>query len=115
MFTINFGEPEGGGAPPYEQLDPVAERWAERGVKYCRWQVEVGGEGVEHIQGYMELSQGQTMVWVHKNLPGMERSSLQERAGSAAQADAYCSKSESRVDGPWSFGVKSDLVECWRS
>jgi len=109
LFTINFGE----GTEPH-QLTPEADRWEERGVRYCRWQVEVGETGTEHIQGYLELFKQQTMVWVHNQLPGMERAALFERAGTAQQADAYCSKVETRVDGPWTYGV-SCVRGCWRS
>jgi hypothetical protein len=105
MFTINYALQEDGTEPVLEQLTPALDRWDDRGVRYCRWQLEVGAEGVEHIQGYLELKDSQPMTWVHNQLPGMARAALQPRAGTAAQADAYCSKSESRVDGPWTYGV----------
>jgi len=104
MFTINYGAAEDGAEPVYEQLTPAIDRWDERGVRYCRWQLEVGAEGVEHIQGYLELTAPQSMIWCHK-LPGLSRASFQTRHGSAFQADAYCSKDDTRVDGPWTFGV----------
>jgi len=104
MFTINYGENEDGSAPDYQQLTPAEDRWDELGVRYCRWQLEVGAEGVEHIQGYLELAAPLSMVAVHK-IPGLERSALFKREGSASQADAYCSKVDTRVDGPWTFGV----------
>jgi len=105
MFTINYGVQEDGSEPVLEQLTPAIDRLDDRGVRYCRWQLEVGAEGVEHIQGYLELYKQQTMVWVHNQLPGMSRAALFVRAGTAQQADAYCSKEDSRVDGPWTFGV----------
>lgn len=110
MFTINFGVAEDGSEPSYEQLTPAIDRWGDRCVRYCRWQLEVGAEGVEHIQGYLELSEPQSMTWVHRNLPGMARASLQTRKGSASQADAYCSKDDTRVDGPWTFGVRRCML-----
>jgi len=103
MFTINYGAAEDGAEPVYEQLTPAIDRLDERGVRYCRWQLEVGAEGVEHIHGYLELAARLSMVAVHK-IPGLERSALFKRQGSASQADAYCSKVDTRVDGPWTFG-----------
>jgi len=109
MFTINFGE----GTEPH-QLTPEADRWDERGVRYCRWQLEVGETGTLHIQGYLELFKQQTIVWVRNQVAGLELAHLDARAGTAQQADAYCSKVETRVDGPWTYGV-SCARGCWLS
>ena len=98
-FTLNFGE-----NAPF-QLTPDVDGWPEAGVKYCVWQLEVGDEGNLHLQGYLELESAVSMVWVHSNLSGLASAALFARSGSALQAAAYCMKAESRVEGPWSFGV----------
>lgn len=101
MFTVNFGEDS-----PEEQLTPLEDNWEAFGVKYAIWQLEVGENGTPHLQGYLELANGKSMSAVHA-IPGLARAALFERKGSAQQAIAYCSKEDSRVDGPWTFGTPS--------
>jgi len=107
-FTINFkGEEDENGVElePVTALTPVEDLW-DQWVKYCRWQLELSETNTLHYQGYVELKDAMTLAAV-KAIPGLERAHFEPRKGSADQADAYCDKEESRVDGSWTFGKKS--------
>jgi len=96
-FTVNnFSYDEG-------ELDPSL--WP--GCTYCIWQIEVGEEGTEHYQGYMEFS-GQKSLLQLKAMPGLETAHFERRKGSQKQAIDYCRKSETMVDGPYVFGEANE-------
>lgn len=96
MFTINFHDED------TPLLGP--EEWPK--VTYCIYQLEAAPEtGQLHYQGYMELSSTvrfNTLV----TYDGLEHAHFERRRGSQAQAVAYCSKVETRLDGPWEYGIK---------
>ena len=56
-----------------------------------------------HLQGYIEFASRRTIAQA-KLYPGLERAHLERRRGSKAQAIDYCSKDDTRIDGPWIFG-----------
>jgi hypothetical protein len=89
MFTINN---------PDDTDDPNA--W---GVKYVVWQLEEGESGTPHYQGYVELEKV-------SRLAAMKKLSLkahwEKRMGTQDQAVAYCTKEDTRVEGPWEKGEK---------
>jgi len=74
-------------------------------LRYVVYQLEVGEEGHEHFQGYLELSRGQRLSYVQGIIPGAH---FEPRRGSQAEAIAYCQKEEGRRDGPWTHGTPSD-------
>lgn len=85
-------------------------------VRYCIYQEEVGDEGTLHLQGYIEFRRSQRMASVKRNLESVS-AHVEPRKGSQLEAIAYCSKSDTRVGGPYTFGepsggqgVRSDLV-----
>lgn len=91
----------------------------ETKVKYLIYQKERCPEsGREHFQGYIELKSPQRISFV-KNLFNDNGVHCEQRRGTREQAKDYCSKLESRVDGPWEHGVfgeggqgkRSDLKE----
>ncbi|UOF79239.1 rep protein [Circoviridae sp.] len=55
-----------------------------------------------HIQGYIELKNAMTLSAIHKLLP---RAHFEPRKGTKEQAIAYCTKQESRVNGPITKGI----------
>lgn len=74
-------------------------------VAYVIWQRERGEEGTEHLQGYIRFARATTFAGV-KAVVG-ERAHIEPRRGSEEQAVAYCSKEDTRVRGPWSFGERA--------
>lgn len=73
------------------------------GVLFGVFQLEKGTNGTPHFQGYIGLSRSQRFSYV-KNL--MEGSPHWEpRRGTHRQAYDYCTKSNTRVSGPYEFGT----------
>jgi len=97
MFTVFFQEEED---PP---LLPV-EDWPE--VQYCIYQLEMCPMSRRlHYQGYIELTTAKRITTLQSHYVGLERAHFEARAGTQEQAIAYCSKQESKMDGPWIHGV----------
>lgn len=86
-------------------------------VKYAVYQAEIGEEGTNHFQGYIELRRPQRLTWIKNNLDGFEGAHLEPRHGSARQASDYAMKVDTRVEGPWIYGEmygqgeRMDVVE----
>lgn len=76
-------------------------------VDYCSlyaFQLESAPDtGYPHYQGYFELEKKNRFEWIQKHLIQFEF--LQERKGTPVQAVAYCTKSSSRIEGPWTMGT----------
>ncbi len=105
-FT-DFGNTDGNGV---SSIDPntVDDMYnpLHRGIKYVVWQLEKCPDTDRiHIQGYIELQRTQDVNWLKRNV---SRSAHYEvRRGTAAEADTYCRKEDTRLDGPYSRGVMS--------
>lgn len=69
------------------------------------FQAEVGEEtNTPHFQGYVEWKQKKTFT-AAKALLGGDKVHLEARRGTQQQAIDYCSKEDTRVDGPWYHGT----------
>lgn len=75
-------------------------------TKYLVYQLEQGTNGTFHFQGYVVFNQQKRFNWVKKALPNAH---WQPRKGSHQQAKTYCTKEDTRIDGPWEFGDDSDI------
>lgn len=87
---------------------------------YCVWQMELCPDTARpHYQGYMELDRAVNFSTLH-GWEGLETAHFERRRGTQAQAIAYCKKEDTRMDGPYEWGVKkeqgqrSDLEEMRR-
>jgi len=67
-------------------------------VKYCLWQYEIGENGTRHIQGHLVLESRRRLGGVRKL---SERAHWEIRRGSFEEANAYCSKDDTREIGPF--------------
>lgn len=79
----------------------------EEKTKYCVYQIEIcPTTGKEHFQGYIEFIQKYSMKRV-KELFNDNKIHLEKRMGSQAQANAYCTKKETRKPDtkPFFFGL----------
>jgi len=80
-------------------------------IKYYVYQKEQGT--TPHIQGYIVLHKRISLHTMRETLPGCH---LEPRKGTHAQAKKYCTKIETRIDGPWEDGIepqqgkRTDLV-----
>eukprot|EP01045_Picozoa_sp_COSAG04_P006817 COSAG04_NODE_342_length_16268_cov_11.873214_16_plen_201_part_00 len=107
MFTVNnptVGEVD---------FDPVKDK-----VGYCIYQLKEGEEcGTPHFQGYLELNKRLRLTGVCKLLAsvGLKGAHVEVRKGKQAEAIAYCSKEDTRKEGPWTFGEKTDVFQGKRS
>lgn len=75
-------------------------------------QLEAGEEtGTPHLQGYIELPARQRMSGVKSILADLgvpNHVHLEARRGNQAQAIEYCTKDETREDGPWEQGTQTE-------
>lgn len=111
VFTLN--NPEGA-------LDTGG--WAAAGVAACVWQLECAPTtGTRHYQGYIQFCRPVSLTAL-KRAVCSDSLHGEPAEGTHEQCVAYCSKTDSRVDGPWWFpdeatvrgrkqGSRSDLAE----
>lgn len=92
-FTIN--NPEGG--------LPIPTSLVEK-VQYLVCQLERGESGTEHYQGYVQLKDKARMSLLKGYWPTAH---LEVARGSPAQCRNYCTKEDTRVEGPWEIGSMS--------
>lgn len=71
------------------------------GARYLIWQVEKGEQGTPHIQGYVWLKRQIVLTSFRKLIP---RGHIEVAKGSPKQNQAYCSKEEGRIEGPFEVG-----------
>ncbi len=75
-------------------------------VRYAIWQLEKCPEtGREHFQGYVVFRRTQRLAACRKFFDG--KGHWEAARGSDAQCIAYCSKKETKLDGPWEFGSQA--------
>lgn len=72
-------------------------------LSYAIWQCERGDAGTLHLQGYMECLKRATLGSLRTLLP---RAHFEPRRGTRAQARDYACKEETRVSGPYQFGIE---------
>lgn len=89
----------------------------EEFLEFLVYQKESAPEtGTEHFQVYFKCRAPQRLSAI-KKWPGFETAHLEKCKGTPEQNIAYCTKEESRLDGPWEFGdrpapkgTRNDLV-----
>lgn len=81
-------------------------------VTFVRYQRELCPvSNREHFQIYIELNSPQRLTRLRDECEGLSNSWLQPRKGSQRQAMAYCSKEDTRIEGPWDYGEKHNQGE----
>lgn len=94
-FTAFIGEDD-----PKAFLDIL---WASDALDYLVGQLEAAPTtGEKHIQGFITLKAKKRLTWLKRNLDSEVH--WEPAKGTAAQNRAYCTKQDSRVEGPWEFG-----------
>lgn len=79
--------------PRFEPLD----------MDYMVFQLERGEAGTEHLQGYIRFKRRKALDTVRRYF-NEDRMHLEIAKGTELQNKDYCSKDETRIDGPWEFG-----------
>lgn len=81
------------------------------GCDYAIWQLEKGENGTEHIQAYVYWKKPVRFAKVKEVFP---RAHIEPRRGTHEEAKAYCSKTETRLEGPWMKGEEPSQVRLIR-
>ena len=81
----------------------------ERGLaKYAVGQLERGSEtGRLHLQYFVQMERSRRLA--HMRTVICDRSHWEPMYRSVAQARAYATKEDTRVEGPWEFGLMSSV------
>lgn len=74
-------------------------------IKYLVYQLERGEQGTPHLQGYLQTYSRTSRRKLLNFLP--QGTHLEPRRGTHQQAKEYCTKTESRVSGPWEYGIET--------
>ena len=100
-WTITWNLPE-------SELSTFDVPWENcPGIVYGIGQLErAPTTGQLHLQAYVELASKRTLSVLCDWLPGAH---FEIARGNAESNIQYCSKSDSRVDGPWEYGDRSAL------
>jgi len=91
MFTINN--------PTTNDLFPQG---LPEQCRYAVWQKEIGQEGTPHLQGYITFRGPWRRARVERVLGGHAWIGIAN--GSEDACKAYCTKEETRTEGPWELG-----------
>lgn len=84
-----------------EEVDSI-NSWHQDGrVKFLIYQHESGANSTPHLQGYI-VGNGPLRLRAVRSL--LARGHWEAARGTHMQCVEYCSKGETRVDGPWQFG-----------
>jgi len=87
----------------------VAEQWKaplDQGVRLLVWQAERGAQGVPHLQGYIAFHNARSLAGAKRFLG--PRAHVEPARGTEDQCVAYCTKAETREDGPWTLGRRAE-------
>jgi len=104
-FTLNN--------PTFEYQELLDRFSVSDKIKYAIFQREQGLEGTTHFQGYCEFNNRCRLTTVKSIID--PRCHVEIRRGTGEQARSYCQKDESRVDGPWEFGVWDPVTKGQRT
>jgi hypothetical protein len=85
--------------PPADHERLLREKMS---IGYIIYQLERGESGTNHLQGYIELSQRLRFNVLRKWYPWH----IEKRRGHQDDAIAYCSKEDTRIEGPWEWGKR---------
>ena len=93
VFTIN--NPEG---------LLLEEDFIALGASYMVYQTELGEQGTLHFQGYLEFPKPVRRSHIARTLPTAH---TEPARGTGQQCEDYCTKEETRMDGPYRYGTRS--------
>lgn len=90
--------------PDTTVMEAYLEHWVTRhGAVYCCGQLEKGKEGTVHLQFAIAFPKpGKRITGLKKYCDKAHFEPVVTDNG----IDAYCMKEETRIEGPWEFGVR---------
>jgi len=71
-------------------------------AKYVCGQLERGAEGTIHLQYFLNFAEPTRVSALKKHCPKSHFEEVKINNG----AHTYCMKEDTRIDGPWEYGVK---------
>lgn len=80
--------------------------WDTSKYRYIVFQVERGAQGTTHVQGYIQTLTKLRLGGV-KKLLGDNTVHLEKAIASPEANKEYCTKEDTRLEGPWEFGTMS--------
>jgi len=91
--------------PTEEHVPPNV--WPD--VEYTIWQHERGENGTDHIQGYVCFVKPKRLTWIKQNCDELAHWEPRAPNSDHDSAKNYCSKEDTRVGGPWTYGDDSKI------
>lgn len=89
--------------PDTTECEAYLKAWKDSGATYVNGQLEKGEEGTVHIQFFLNfVKPGKTVAALKKHCKRAHFEIVRRDNG----ASDYCLKEETRIEGPWEFGVK---------
>lgn len=89
--------------PEVALAEDYLSKWKSHGgARYVNGQVEKGVEGTVHIQFYLNFENPVRLAQLKKH----DGKAHFERVGKDNGASSYAMKEDTRVEGPWEFGLK---------
>lgn len=83
-------------------LSILPENAEARGISHLVFQLERGDRGTPHYQGYIRFTNPRLLAGVKRVLG--RRAHVERARGTLQHNHAYCTKPETRVEGPWEVG-----------
>lgn len=88
---------------PPEEYEEYLEKWSKiPGVVYVTGQLEKGENGTHHLQYFVQTKEKKRQGFFKTHCKHSHFEFVKFNNG----ADDYCNKEETRLAGPWSFGIK---------
>jgi hypothetical protein len=72
-------------------------------MQYLIYSEEIGEEGTPHLQGYVQFINKKRLTAI-KKMDTFHRASFRMAIGTVEQNQAYCSKSDTHISGPYEYG-----------
>ncbi len=94
-FTLNNPTEE-------QKTDVLDSNLVDSLIKYAVWQVEIGAEGTEHLQGYVEFANKKRLTQCRILIPGAH---WEHRIATADKARKYCMKTDTQMGDPIEIGT----------
>lgn len=89
--------------PDVTIMEDYIKLWVTQGgAVFSTGQIEQGAQGTVHLQYFIHFKDQVRMSALKKHCKRSHFTLVKKNNG----ADDYCNKEETRIDGPWSHGVR---------
>ena len=93
--------------PDTTTMEQFIGAWLKHGAAFSTGQLEKGAEGTAHLQYFIHMK-AQTRFSALKKVCPKSHFELVKKDNGASE---YCNKEETRLEGPWTFGVRPARVD----